>query len=338
MNQPSFFHDLSVSDIGEVRAHSEVRRFSGGDLVFMEGDPVDHFYIIESGRISIYLRRAGRDELLCELESGEYFGEMAIFNRDRRAASARATVETELICVDKDWFLGFVEARPAVAGRIRALLERRNEEILLTESLIDSTGIDSQRLHVSIKGDPSMRESAFSRERYESIVDRHLEQLQPVLEELLLKRSVYRLFLNFSSGELRVSSIFDPFIEEIHTVDKLILGSYVDRHFPLIPYAEKSNMVRAIYGFIIQDGHFAGLPGQWQKIYINTRGRWTPVRQEEISKVIARLGVLRSMPNFYLRNFSISMIKDAIRMQFNCDGTHIVNALDYQRFLEENLG
>ncbi len=28
---------------------------------------------------------------------------------------------------------------------------------------------------------------------------------------------------------------------------------------------------------------------------------------------------------------------DAIRMQFNCDGTHIVSSEDYQRFVEENL-
>jgi CRP-like cAMP-binding protein len=338
MQQPSFFHDLSASDIAEVRSHSKLRRLSAGDLVFSEGDPVDHFFIIESGRISIYLRRAGRDELLCDLESGEHFGEMSIFNRDRRAASARAAAETALICVDKDWFLEFLGARPAVAERIQALLERRNEELLLTESLIDSTGIDSQRLHVSIKGDPSMRESAFSRERYESIVDRHLEQLQPVLEELLLNRSIYRLFLNFGSGELRTSSIFDPFIEEIHTTDKLILKSYVDRHFPVISYTEKSRMIRSIHGFIMQDRHFASLPSHWQKIYINSKRHWTPVKPGEISSVIARLGVLRAMPNFYLRNFSISMIKDAIRMQFNCDATHIVNARDYQRFLEENLG
>lgn len=338
MAQPSFFNDLSESDIVEVRAHSELKHYDKDEVIFREGDPVDHFFIIDSGRVSIYLRRAGRDEALCDLESGEYFGEMAIFNRDRRAASARAASDTALICVDKDWFLEFVEARPEVSERISALLERRNEELVLTESLIDSTGIDSTRLHVSIKGDPSMRESAFSRERYESVVDRHLEQLQPVLEELLIERSIYRLFLNFGSGELRTCSIFDPFIEEIHTADKLVLKSYVDRHFPVIAYEEKSSMVKSIYDFIRGDTHFNSLPRHWKKIYAETKGDWKPVRKEEISAVIARLGTLRAMPNFYIRNFSISMIKDAIRMQFNCDGTHIVNAQDYQRFLEENLG
>jgi hypothetical protein len=49
------------------------------------------------------------------------------------------------------------------------------------------------------------------------------------------------------------------------------------------------------------------------------------------------LPVLRRIQNFYLRNVTISIIRDAIHMQFNCDGTHIVSADDYTRFLEENL-
>lgn len=49
-----------------------------------------------------------------------------------------------------------------------------------------------------------------------------------------------------------------------------------------------------------------------------------------------RLATLRTIPNFYLRNFAIRLTRDAVRMQFNCDGTHIVSAEDYPRFLEEN--
>jgi hypothetical protein len=34
----------------------------------------------------------------------------------------------------------------------------------------------------------------------------------------------------------------------------------------------------------------------------------------------------------------ISITRDAIRMQFNCDGTHIVSTGEYDRFLTDNLG
>lgn len=52
---------------------------------------------------------------------------------------------------------------------------------------------------------------------------------------------------------------------------------------------------------------------------------------------MSRLDMLKTIPNFYLRNFAIRLTRDAVRMQFNCDGTHIVTAEDYPRFLEENL-
>jgi hypothetical protein len=58
---------------------------------------------------------------------------------------------------------------------------------------------------------------------------------------------------------------------------------------------------------------------------------------EQVSIAISRLPDLRRIPDFYLRNFMLSMTRDAIRMQFNCDGTHIVGAEDYLLFLEENL-
>ena len=47
--------------------------------------------------------------------------------------------------------------------------------------------------------------------------------------------------------------------------------------------------------------------------------------------------MMRKIPNFYLRNFSLSVAQDAVRMQFNCDGTHIVSTNEYGHFLEQNI-
>ena len=58
---------------------------------------------------------------------------------------------------------------------------------------------------------------------------------------------------------------------------------------------------------------------------------------EEISKTIRQLPLLRKIPDFYIRSLTMSILKNAIHMQFNCDGTHIVSTRGYERFLEENL-
>lgn len=333
----SFFQDLSNSDIAEIKSHSSTKSYKKNEQIFSEGDAVDSFYIIESGQVSIYVNKSGKEEPICVLGKNDYFGEMAIFTKDKRTASALAYDDTILLSIDKDHFLSFVKSHPVLAEKINTVLDKRNEELLLRENLIGTTGINGKKLHVSIKGDPSLRESAFYRERHESIVDKLLPELEPNLEDLLLNRSIYRVFVNFNSGEVRTSSIFEPFNEEVHTADKLINKAYIERHFPLISYEMKSAYIKRLFAFISNDELFNKQPSHLKNIFTSSHGKWQPIEQAEIISVINQLTTLRNIPSFYLRNFSISMIQDAIRMQFNCDGTHFVSSEDYQRFLEENL-
>ncbi|MDH5611215.1 MAG: cyclic nucleotide-binding domain-containing protein [Gammaproteobacteria bacterium] len=338
MNQTvSFFKELTEPDIKEIKSLANNIFYAKDDLIFSQGDEANSFYIIDKGRLSVYYNKNGTDKELCTLTDNDYFGEMAIYNQDKRSASVKAIEDSNLFEIDKNVFFNFVDKHPLLAEKIHGNLALRNEELALRENLVDMTGLSGKRLHISIKGDPSLRESAFMRERYESVVDKLMDKLEPNLEELLLNRCVYRLFLNFNSGEIRTASIFDPFIEEIHTPDKLIDKAYLDRHFPIISFDEKARMIKSIYQFISSDSHFNQLPVHCRNIIDKSHDIWQPVAREEISRVMNKLGKLRSIQSFYLRNFSISMIVDAIRMQFNCDGTHIVSSEDYQHFLNDNL-
>ena len=333
----SFVPHLTVNDLDEIKTRAIEKTYKQGDLIFSEGDQVDYFYIIASGKVSIFCNKCGHDEEICQLGIGKYFGELAIFNHYRRTASVRALEDSRLLSIDKDEFVSFVESHPVLAEKISKMLVKRNEELVLRENLIHTTGIRGKKLHVSIKGDPSLRESAFFRGKHESVVDKILPQLEPNLEDVLLNRSIYKIFIGFNSGEIRTSSVFDPFSEEIHTADKLTDMSYIERHFPKIEYEEKARFIQGIYHYISLDTHFSSLPDHWKNIFRKSRQNWQPIDKKDITAVMTKLTELRSIPDFYLRNFSISMIQDAIRMQFNCDGTHIVSSEDYQRFLEENL-
>ena len=64
---------------------------------------------------------------------------------------------------------------------------------------------------------------------------------------------------------------------------------------------------------------------------------WEPMEPTEIKTVISTLKALRDMPMYYLRNITINIVQSIVRIQFNCDGTQIVSAENYTRFLEENL-
>lgn len=331
------FIKLTDSDIDEIRLHAETQHFSVDQLVFSEGDEADSFYIVDHGEVVVWYDDKGAPKEISRLSNKDYFGEMAIYNNDRRSASVKSIAETDLLKINTNDFLRYIDQHPNLSEKISKNMEIRNEELILRENLIDITGLNSQHLHVGIKGDPSLRESAFFRERYESVVDKVIDQLIPNLEDIIFNRCIYRILVNFNSGEIQTSSIFNPFSEEVHTSDKLIDNAYVDRHFPKISYDEKSRFIKSLYQFISTDEHFNQLPEHWKNISSRSYENWQPLSKEEISKVMSKLGRLRNIQNFYLRNITISIIYDAIRMQFNCDGTHIISSDSYEKFLQDNL-
>jgi CRP-like cAMP-binding protein len=333
----SVLEDLSPRELEQIKSQANRKRFRKGETIFREGDEADFIYFIETGEVGISVQKFTREEEISVLGPGDYFGEMAVLYKNRRTATVVAREDTELLTIEHADFTKLMVTHPVLALRINEILANRNEELILKENLVDDLGLKGKGLHVSIKGDPSLRESAFSRERYESPVDSILAELQPALIDILTRRSVYQVFIGFNSGEIRTMSIFDPFCEKIHQASKLLDPAYVDRHFPEIPYAEKSRMIKDIYHYLDHSKNFQSLPTHLKKVLGNYYEKWEPVAVADIEKTISKLKTLRDIPDFYLRNFTITMTRDAIRMQFNCDGTHIVNSQDYERFLLENV-
>ena len=211
------------------------------------------------------------------------------------------------------------------------------EELVLKESIVSATGLSEASVQIGIKGDPSLRETTLERKKYLSPVDTVFDQLRPNLEELLLGRGTYRLYIGLNSGEIRTASVFDPMREEIHAADKLAERAYIDRHFPTIPFEEKVAAMRRLYDWLAESGLYDRLPNHWRNIITKRHAAWQPMGPEEIRTVLGSLKALRDMPDYYLRNITLSLVQKTVKMQFNCDGTQIVSAENYRTFLEENI-
>lgn len=329
---------LEPQDMERLKSCGVTRSYHQGDLVFSEGELADNVYFIEQGNLSVFLYEFTNRVEVGQLSAGEFFGEMAVMNDGKRSASIAAMSDAQLIVLDKPAFLRMLNSGDEVSEKINYIVSRRTEELILKEKLLATTGINGANLQISIKGDPSLRETAFFRERYESVVDKVLPELIPKLKVLLLERSVSEVFLHFNSGEISLTSVFDPFNYEIHPANKLVDDAYLDRHFPVLNYAEKARLIRRIYDAISGEFDYLPLPQHCKDLYLHYYKNWRPLATEEIAKVIDHLSVLRSLPDFYLRNLGIGITRDAIRLQFNCDGTHIISTRDYDRFLADNVG
>ena len=71
------------------------KQFAAGDALFLEGDPSDVVYLIESGIVAVTKERSDEPVLLGRVEAGEFLGEMGVVEEMPRSASARAETAVE---------------------------------------------------------------------------------------------------------------------------------------------------------------------------------------------------------------------------------------------------
>jgi CRP-like cAMP-binding protein len=334
---PYLFESLLDSEVDKIRVLGAPVAFEADQQVFLEGDEAESMYFVDSGRISLYIEKFNTRVPIREVNTGDWFGELAVYSRGRRTASAMATEASTLLRVSREAFHSLLAAEPEIDIKIRDIVNARNEKLVLEEKLVNTTYFHDGCMHIGIKGDPSLRESAMHRPRFESVVDRVLPDLVECFQDLLLQRNVHRITIGFNNGEIRLSTLLDPFSEEFHPALRLLDASYVDRHFPRVDYQRKAEVIRRIYQVIRASGMFEELPGYLHHGFGEYYENWEPLPPEDVSKTLRELAVLRQIPHFYVRSLTIGIVKNAIHMQFNCDGTHIVSRRGYERLLEDNL-
>ena len=337
--QPDFsiLEQLSVDERRSLISKATRSSVEKGKRIFSTGDEADYIYFIESGSVSVQLDQFNTQAEIDVIGAGCFFGEMAILNNTKRTATIIAAEDCDLLKLDKQSFTDFLQQNPEIIQKINEIQTYRSHELALCETVTYGSGIDKNRIQISIKGDPSLRETAFMRERYQSIVDKTITEVIPVVESLLIDRCVFRIYMGLHNGEMHLSSVFNPFFEEIHPVNKIVDEAYLDRHFARIPFDRKVEMIRRTYALIDSDVELDKLSPHLKNLFHQTISQWKPVTPDEVRSILDNLPRLRTIPNFYIRALSISMMHDSIRMQFNCDGTHIIRNRDYEKFLNDNV-
>jgi CRP-like cAMP-binding protein len=85
--------------------------FAAGEVIFREGDEGDKMYLVRSGEVEIELN----GKVIETLAQGDIFGEMALIDRSRRVATARAKTHCELAAITEKSFLFLVDEMPYFA-------------------------------------------------------------------------------------------------------------------------------------------------------------------------------------------------------------------------------
>ncbi|WP_373083440.1 Crp/Fnr family transcriptional regulator [Zhongshania sp.] len=120
------FDGLMPEEIQILRDTSVLRDFAKNTVLIHEGDVADSLYVVESGRVKVYCSdKSGKDFVLNILEDGDYFGELALLDDDKRSASVRAMEPTKVRIVYKEDFKAILDMHPNITRILNKNLTRR---------------------------------------------------------------------------------------------------------------------------------------------------------------------------------------------------------------------
>lgn len=122
-----FIATLPEAPRARLAALSRTCHFLPGEVVIRQGEPGSELYIVQRGEVVVLVGRGqGSVAEVAKLGPGEFFGEMSLMTGEPRAATVRATVDTELVKVGKEAFHEVLVKDPRLAEVItQALVERQ---------------------------------------------------------------------------------------------------------------------------------------------------------------------------------------------------------------------
>ena len=156
---------------------------------------------------------------------------------------------------------------------------------------------EEPREWTQIKGDPSIRRNVFSQTRSDSDMDRHIDTVLGVIEELIVDHGVFHAKLHFSSNRSVIWHFDDPFRYRLLSLDALvdpnICLAYPTREYP----------------------------------------KDAAVPESQIRSILDSLRQLRFMDDtLYLRSGALNIFNGIISLNFSCDGSHYI---PYDEFLNK---
>ena len=121
-----FFAGLSGQELEALADSLEKRTFGKGMIIFHKGSPGQTLYIIESGKVRIFIISESGQEISVNIYGpGDAFGELALLDGLPRSAGAVAMEQTVTFTLHRDDFLRHLEAHPRMARSIIEVLSTR---------------------------------------------------------------------------------------------------------------------------------------------------------------------------------------------------------------------
>jgi CRP/FNR family cyclic AMP-dependent transcriptional regulator len=118
------FSTLTPRELTIVDGLLHMRQFLAGEIIFDEGEEGQALYILFSGTVSISRNYPTGREVLVELTSGSFFGDLALLDNTPRTAQVRAKDNCEMAVFFRADFMALMETDATIGYKISLQLAR----------------------------------------------------------------------------------------------------------------------------------------------------------------------------------------------------------------------
>jgi CRP-like cAMP-binding protein len=105
------------------------KEYKAGEVVFRQGDKGNCMFVIQDGEVEAVVDSDGRELRLRTMGPNEFFGEMALFEKEVRTATIRTLKPSRILSIDKKNFLGGIHEDPSLAYRIVQTMSHRIRDL-----------------------------------------------------------------------------------------------------------------------------------------------------------------------------------------------------------------
>jgi CRP/FNR family transcriptional regulator len=120
------FETLAPGDLGRVAEVAVQRTFPPHQVIFREGDESDTCYIVSAGHArAVREHPDGRSITLAQFGPGDIFGELAMFDDERRSATVETLDDVRAIAILGSDMRRLMREHPDLAGKLVISLGRR---------------------------------------------------------------------------------------------------------------------------------------------------------------------------------------------------------------------
>lgn len=127
--------------------------YEHGEAIFRQGESGDRMYVIQEGKVEVVQEKNGKESILAVRKQGEFFGEMALFEKEVRMATVRALGRARVLSVDRKNLMRRIHQDPSLAYQIIQTMSRRVRQLSQ-----EVERLQSWLLELGVVSDPNDRE------------------------------------------------------------------------------------------------------------------------------------------------------------------------------------